>query len=202
MRSGKMKKSLIVLISILFIFMLSVLTACSNQESKESKTSKDKIIVYGDFKCPYCKQLEEEIIPKLKKDYIEQGKVEYQFVNMAFLGDDSIIGSRAGHAVENIDPNEYLRFQELMFSHQPDNEKKWITEKLVDKQIDKLNISNNKAKKIKIDYKKKNSQSWRDAKKDQKIYKKNNIQEAPTVVINGKEIQDVYDYKEYKKYLK
>ncbi|MHA2915610.1 thioredoxin domain-containing protein, partial [Staphylococcus epidermidis] len=61
---------------------------------------------------------------------------------------------------------------------------------------------NNKAKKIKIDYKKKNSQSWRDAKKDQKIYKKNNIQEAPTVVINGKEIQDVYDYKEYKKYLK
>lgn len=197
-----MKKSLIVLISILFIFMLSVLTACSNQESKESKTSKDKIIVYGDFKCPYCKQLEEEIIPKLKKDYIEQGKVEYQFVNMAFLGDDSIIGSRAGHAVENIDPNEYLRFQELMFSQQPDNEKKWITEKLVDKQIDKLNISNNKAKKIKIDYKKKNSQSWRDAKKDQKIYKKNNIQEAPTVVINGKEIQDVYDYKEYKKYLK
>lgn len=197
-----MEKSLIVLISVLFIFMLSVLTACSNQESKESKTSKDKIIVYGDFKCPYCKQLEEEIIPKLKKDYIEQGKVEYQFVNMAFLGDDSIIGSRAGHAVENIDPNEYLRFQELMFSHQPDNEKKWITEKLVDKQIDKLNISNNKAKKIKIDYKKKNSQSWRDAKKDQKIYKKNNIQEAPTVVINGKEIQDVYDYKEYKKYLK
>lgn len=197
-----MKKSLMVLISVLFIFMLSVLTACSNQESKESKTSKDKIIVYGDFKCPYCKQLEEEIIPKLKKDYIEQGKVEYQFVNMAFLGDDSIIGSRAGHAVENIDPNEYLRFQELMFSHQPDNEKKWITEKLVDKQIDKLNISNNKAKKIKIDYKKKNSQSWRDAKKDQKIYKKNNIQEAPTVVINGKEIQDVYDYKEYKKYLK
>ena len=197
-----MKKSLIVLISVLFIFMLSVLTECSNQESKESKTSKDKIIVYGDFKCPYCKQLEEEIIPKLKKDYIEQGKVEYQFVNMAFLGDDSIIGSRAGHAVENIDPNEYLRFQELMFSHQPDNEKKWITEKLVDKQIDKLNISNNKAKKIKIDYKKKNSQSWRDAKKDQKIYKKNNIQEAPTVVINGKEIQDVYDYKEYKKYLK
>ena len=197
-----MKKSLIVLISVLFIFMLSVLTACSNQESKESKTSKDKIIVYGDFKCPYCKQLEEEIIPKLKKDYIGQGKVEYQFVNMAFLGDDSIIGSRAGHAVENIDPNEYLRFQELMFSHQPDNEKKWITEKLVDKQIDKLNISNNKAKKIKIDYKKKNSQSWRDAKKDQKIYKKNNIQEAPTVVINGKEIQDVYDYKEYKKYLK
>lgn len=197
-----MKKSLIVLISILFIFMLSVLTACNNQESKESKTSKDKIIVYGDFKCPYCKQLEEEIIPKLKKDYIEQGKVEYQFVNMAFLGDDSIIGSRAGHAVENIDPNEYLRFQELMFSHQPDNEKKWITEKLVDKQIDKLNISNKKAKKIKIDYKKKNSQSWRDAKKDQKIYKENNIQEAPTVVINGKEIQDVYDYKEYKKYLK
>lgn len=47
-----------------------------------------------------------------------------------------------------------------------------------------------------------NSQSWKDAQKDQRIYKENNIQEAPTVVINGKEIQDVYDYKEYKKIFK
>ncbi len=46
--------------------LLVVLTACNNQESKNNK---DKIIIYGDFKCPYCKQLEEEIVPKLKRIY-------------------------------------------------------------------------------------------------------------------------------------
>ncbi|WP_154806304.1 thioredoxin domain-containing protein, partial [Staphylococcus epidermidis] len=85
---------------------------------------------------------------------------------------------------------------------QPNNEKEWITYQLIDCQIDKLNITNNQKFKIKKDYKMINSQSWKDAQKDQRIYKENNIQEAPTVVINGKEIQDVYDYKEYKKYLK
>ncbi|HID9439999.1 thioredoxin domain-containing protein [Staphylococcus epidermidis] len=189
-----MKKILIIIVC-----LLVVLTACSNQESKNNK---DKIIIYGDFKCPYCKQLEEEIVPKLKKEYIDKDKVKYKFVNMAFLGEDSIKGSRAGHAVENIAPKQYFKFQKLMFSKQPNNEKEWITEKLIDQQIDKLNISHRKAEKIKTDYKKKNSQSWKDAKKDQKTCKKKNIQEAPTVFINGKEVQNVYDYQEYKKYLK
>ena len=47
-----------------------------------------------------------------------------------------------------------------MFEQQPDNEKAWITTKLVDKQIDKLNIDNQTKVKIKDDYKKKNSKSW------------------------------------------
>ena len=189
-----MKKILIIIVC-----LLVVLTACSNQESKKNK---DKIIIYGDVKCPYCKQLEEEIVPKLKKEYIDKDKVKYKFVNMAFLGEDSIKGSRAGHAVENIAPKQYFKFQKLMFFKQPNNEKEWITEKLIDQQIDKLNISHRKAEKIKTDYKKKNSQSWKDAKKDQKTCEKKNIQEAPTVFINGKEVQNVYDYQEYKKYLK
>ncbi len=42
---------------------------------------------------------------------------------MAFLGEDSIKGSRAGHAVENIAPKQYFKFQKLMFSKQPNNEK-------------------------------------------------------------------------------
>ncbi|MDU7884746.1 MAG: thioredoxin domain-containing protein [Klebsiella michiganensis] len=186
--------TLIILISSCFF----ILTAFSYGNKEE----KNRVIIYGDFKCPYCKKLEKEIMPKLEKEYINMGKADFQFVNMAFLGSDSIRGARAGHAVENIAPSEYLKFQKLMFSQQPNNEKEWITYQLIDCQIDKLNITNNQKFKIKKDYKMINSQSWKDAQKDQKIYKENNIQEAPTVVINGKEIQDIYDYKEYKKYLK
>ena len=35
-------------------------------------------------------------MPKLKRQYIDKGKVDYQFVNMAFLGKDSIIDLEQG----------------------------------------------------------------------------------------------------------
>lgn len=186
-----MKKNYIILI----ICLVFVLVGCS--EEKENK-----IIIYGDYKCPYCQKVEINIMPKLQKDYIDKGKADYQFVNMAFLGKDSIIGSRAGHAVKNIAPNKYLKFQKLMFSKQPNHENKWITHKLVDNQIDKLDLSKRKTNKIKRDYKTKNSQSWKDAQKDVKRYKDKNVKEAPTVYVNGKKLKDPYNYKEYKKYLK
>ena len=36
-------------------------------------------------------------MPKLKKKYIDTNKIKYQYVNLAFLGKDSIVGSRAQH---------------------------------------------------------------------------------------------------------
>ena len=68
-------------------------------------------------------------MPKLKEKYLNNHKAEIKYVNMAFLGKDSIIGSRAGHAVQNIAPRSYLQFQKLMFEHQQDEKKAWITEK-------------------------------------------------------------------------
>jgi protein-disulfide isomerase len=181
-------------ILILIITGIFVLSAC-NQETK------NEIIIYGDYKCPYCKKLEESIMPKLKKDYIDKGKVKFTYVNMAFLGEDSIKGSRAGHAVQNIAPKEFLDFQKNMFSVQPNHEEKWITDKLLDKQIGKLDISKKKEEKIKKDYKIKGSQSWNDAKEDKIKAKEEKIKLAPSVFINDKEIEDVYNFNEYKKRL-
>ncbi|MEJ7187798.1 thioredoxin domain-containing protein [Staphylococcus epidermidis] len=179
---------------LLILIIVFLIAGCSNE--------KNKVVEYGDYKCPYCKKVENDVMPKLQKDYIDKGKADYQFVNMAFLGKDSVIGSRAGHAVKNIAPNKYLKFQKLMFSKQPNHENKWITQKLVDKQIDKLNLSKHKANKIKEDYRTKNSESWKDAQKDIKRYKDKDVKEAPTVYVNGKKLKDPYSYKEYKKYLK
>lgn len=183
-------------ILILIIIGIFVLSAC-NQENK----SKNEIIIYGDYKCPYCKKLEKNIMPKLKKDYIDKGKVKFTFVNMAFLGEDSIKGSRASHAVQNITPKQFLEFQKNMFSVQPNHEDKWITNKLLDNQIEKLDISKEKKEEIKKDYKIKDSQSWNDAKEDKIKAKEEKIKMAPSVFINGKKVEDVYNFNEYKKKL-
>lgn len=193
-------------LSIMLVLTLIIATGCTNAEDthKDDKTTSDgkiKIIEYGDFKCPYCKKVESNVMPKLKKHYIDQDKVDYQFVNMAFLGDDSIIGSRAGHAVKRLAPDQYLKFQELMFKQQPNSEKEWITHQVVDQQIDKLKINEQLKNQIKDDYKKENSKSWEAAKKDQKQYKANHIETAPTVFVHGEKLEDPYDFDNYKKIL-
>src|SRR5699024_4690129 len=143
----------------------------------------------------------EHIMLKLKKKYIDTKKVNYQIVNMAFLGKDSIIGSRADYAVRQYAPKQYLKFQKLMFKQQPNSEKKWITEQLVDQQINLLEISKGKKEKIKSSNKTKDRKSWKAAEQDQKKYKEKHIETETTILIAGKKVEETYKYKNYKKIL-
>ncbi|MEP9819500.1 thioredoxin domain-containing protein [Staphylococcus sp. KY49P] len=188
------------------VAIMILVTACSSdqhvhKDDKIDENGKIKIIEYGDFKCPYCKKVETNVMPKLKKEYIDKDKVDYQFVNMAFLGDDSIIGSRAGHAVQHVAPDQYLTFQKLMFEQQPDSEKEWINKSLVDNQIDKLPINQDMKDKIKKEYTTTDSKSWKAAKKDQQQAKENHVKTAPTVYVGGEKLEDPYKFKNYKKIL-
>lgn len=182
----------------LIIVGIIILSACNQKNAK----SKNEIVMYGDYKCPYCKEVEKKIMSKLKKDYIDTGKAKFKFVNMAFLGKDSIKGSRAGHAVQNIAPKQFLDFQKSMFESQPNSEKEWITNKLLDEKIENLDISKEQAEKIKKDYKTKDSQSWKDTREDIKKYKENDIKQAPTVFVDKQKIEDPYNYSKYEQVLK
>lgn len=180
------------------ICMIS-LYSCSNQSSslKESEKGKPVVMIFGDFKCSYCKKVEENVMSQLKKKYIDTNNVKFQYVNLAFLGKDSIIGSRAQHAVNHYAPKYSLQFQKLMFKQQQDEDKQRITKKLVDRQIDKLNISKEDKKAIKKDYKTNGSISWKEAKKDQQIAKDNHIKQVPTAFVKGKKVEDPYHFSNY-----
>ena len=170
---------------LLIILLLPLLISCSNNHHNKKVT----VVEYGDYKCPYCKDFDTKLMPKLEKEYIDKGKVSYSFVNLSFLGKDSIIGSRASHAVKNIAPKHYLEFHHKIYKEQPNNERKWITYKKVDNIIDQLSIKKKEKEKIKENYKQKNSKAYKDAIKDKKIAKKEKIEMAPTVTINGKMVE-------------
>ena len=187
------------LIGLLMILCMVLLYSCSGpmDSPKHSNNSKPVVVIYGDYKCPYCKKTEDRVMPKLKKKYIDTNKIKYQYVNLAFLGKDSIVGSRAQHAVNHYAPEKSIEFQKLMFNQQKDEHKQWITTRLVDKQIDNLSISDDTKKKIKTDYKTKGSISWKKAKEDQQIAKKNHIKQTPTAFVNDTKVEDPYDFSNY-----
>ncbi|WP_394856049.1 DsbA family protein [Staphylococcus borealis] len=196
-------KKIISIISILMVIIV-IMSACANNKEKQPpKTKNGKILIveYGDFKCPYCKKVEENVMPTIKKDYIDTNKVEYQFVNAGFLGKDSIVGSRAGNAVQKVAPNEYLTFQRNVFANQKDENKKWLTEDFLDREIDKLDITSQQKSEIKKQYKTKNSDAWKKADEQKKLTEDNKIDTVPTVFINGKKVKDPYKVIEWTKYL-
>lgn len=187
----KIYKIVLLLLPIIFI-----ISGCNN------KNTENTIVEYGDFKCSYCKNVEDDIMPKLKEQYIDTGKADYKFRNVATLGLDSLIGARAGNAVEMYAPDEYSNFQKLMFDEQPNNEKTWITTKLVNRQIDNLDIEEGIKEKIKKEYNSADSKTADKITKDNERAKKHKIKTVPTVFINGKKVKDPYNYKEYEKLLK
>ena len=197
-------KKIILIISMLMVLTI-IMSACSNNnnEKQPPKTKNGKILIveYGDFKCPYCKKVEKNVMPTIKKDYIDTNTVEYQFINAGFLGKDSIVGSRAGNAVQKVAPNEYLTFQRNVLSNQKDEDKKWLTEQFLDNEIDKLDITTQQKSDIKKQYKTKNSDAWKKAEEQKKMTEDNNIDTVPTVFINGKKVKDPYEVEEWKKYL-
>ncbi|MEB2655734.1 DsbA family protein [Staphylococcus haemolyticus] len=197
-------KKRILIISMMMVLII-IISACSNdnKEKQPPKTENGKILIveYGDFKCPYCKKVEKNVMPTIKKDYIDTNKVEYQFINAGFLGKDSIVGSRAGNAVQKVAPNEYLTFQRNVFANQKDEDKKWLTEQFLDKEIDKLDITTQQKSDIKEQYKTKNSEAWKKAEEQKELTEDNNIDTVPTVFINGKKVKDPYKVEEWKKYL-
>lgn len=173
------------------VIMLALLVSACGQ-------SKHEVIVYGDFNCPHCKDFEQKIMPKMTKDYIEKDKVKFTFVNVAFLDKSSELGAAASYAVKEKAPNKFLKFNQMIFEQQGKEE---INEKNLDKQIDKLGLSDKDSNNIKEEYKNKHSKVWDKVESDQKRADKDHIKEVPTVKIDDEKVKDVYDYDSIKKML-
>ncbi|RIM82188.1 hypothetical protein BU107_13970 [Staphylococcus xylosus] len=157
---------------IIVLFSLLFISACGNEEHK-----KPEVVMYGDFK----------------------------FINASILGDDSKLVSSAGQSVKMHDKQEYLEFQKLLYEKQPKDSGKnvqWVNNQILDNTIDKLNTNKDVKNKIKSDYKDRESKAWEMVKKDRDLVKKHGIKQVPTVSIDGKIVQDPYQYDSYKRLLK
>ncbi|WP_274316466.1 DsbA family protein [Staphylococcus hyicus] len=177
---------------VLLLITAGFLGACGNKEKKH------EIIAYVDFKCPYCKKFDENIMSKITKSYIDTDKATVTYVNAAILGDESKLGSAATHAVKDMAPEKYLEFKTAIFKHQGPISKMWLTEAFLDKEIDKLKLNDQITRNIKNAYKDKNSQAWKNMKADQKRIEKEKIEEIPAIKIDGKLVKDVHDYNDIK----
>ncbi|WP_169713819.1 DsbA family protein [Paludifilum halophilum] len=152
-----------------------------------------KIVEFGDFKCPSCKKFEEEIYPQLKKDFIDNEKIGFYFVNNQFLGPDSITAGIAGEAVYEQDPDAFWKFYDSIYKNQGLESEAWATPDFL-ADLAKKDVPGIDHKKLKKDIE--NETYSEEVQADKGIAEKAGVTSVPTLFINGKKVpgEKTFDY--------
>lgn len=74
------------------------------------------IVEFGDYQCHQCYNWFHNTKPAITRDYIETGKVNLVFVDLAFLGSDSPKAAQASYCAE--DQGMYWDYHDLLYSSQ------------------------------------------------------------------------------------
>ncbi|MGA8941182.1 MAG: DsbA family protein [Thermoactinomyces sp.] len=154
-----------------------------------------KIMEFADFKCPVCKEFEETVYPQLKRDYIDTGKVQMYFTNYQFIAEDSVTAGMAGESVYKQNPDAFWKFYESVLRNQKDEATVWATPEFL-LQLIKKDIPEVDAEKVKQDLEKKTylQEVMADYKKAESLM----ISSVPTIIINGKKVENPLDYQAIK----
>jgi protein-disulfide isomerase len=101
----------VVLISIVTIFASSYMSDFNNVPSKVenkfeiialgSETATVTIIEVGDYQCEMCKLWFEKTRPQIIENYVDTGKVNLIFLDMPFLGQDSLHAAAATYCAND-----------------------------------------------------------------------------------------------------
>ncbi|MCY9163657.1 DsbA family protein [Bacillus atrophaeus] len=201
-----------VILTVIIVVLLAgiVLINNSTQQSSETVSSQPSIkgqpvlgkndapvtvVEFGDYKCPSCKVFNNDIFPKIQKDFIDKGDVKFSFVNVMYHGKGSRLAALASEEVWKEDPDSFWSFHEKLFEEQPNTEQEWVTPALlgnVAKSTTKVNPAT-----LKENLDKETFSS--EVEKDSELNNKLNILATPTIYVNDKVIKKFGDYSEIKK---
>lgn len=81
------------------------------------------IIEFGDYQCPNCKKWFLSTKPDIVTNYIDTGKVNLIFIDIAFLGKDSIPASIASYCAE--EQEKYWDYHSFLYSNQMSIDNGW-----------------------------------------------------------------------------
>ena len=191
-----MKK--IIILFFIILFQSSIINADSSYKIKRivvgNKEAKITIIIYESLTCSHCANFHSNVLPDLKKDYIDTGIVKIEFRH--FPLDVAAFNASKIAQCKNDGKPDILNSLYL-------NQKKWIKGTTIDEVNDnliKFLISEN----MKIDFNKCiNDKNIEDFVLNDRIegVKKYKVNATPTIIINHKKFEKSLNYKNLKKTL-
>lgn len=168
----------------------------TGQPSIGEKDAPVTVVEFGDFKCPSCKAWGEMIYPQLVDEYVETGKVKFSFVNVLFHGNESTLASIAAESVYERSPGMYWNFHQAMFDAQPveNHDGPWITPERILEIASGFPEINQTLLKEDMEQ----EATMESVKIDEDLVREAGVSMTPTIVINGKMMEDPFDYEAIK----
>ena len=153
-----------------------------------------KIKVFSSLTCPHCANFHIKIVPKIKKNYVESGKVQLIFIDFP-LDQAAFNASKLLHC---LDQKKQIAFLDTIYG----NQDKWTSGS-------DINVINNNLKKI-VQILGINSMQFDKCLNDDVIadkilngridgHQKYSINSTPTIIINEKKLEGSASFKNIKK---
>jgi len=191
-----MKK--IIALFLIFLFQTSVINAETSKKIKRiiigNKNAKISIIAYESLTCSHCANFHANVLPDLKKDYIDTGIAKIEFRH--FPLDVAAFNASKIAQCKNDGSSEILNVLYL-------NQQKWIKGKTIDEvneNLKKFLLS----EEISVDFTKcTNDKNIEDFVLNDRVegVKKFKVNATPTIIINDKKFEKSLNYKNLKKTL-
>ncbi|MCQ2011024.1 MAG: thioredoxin domain-containing protein [Sporolactobacillus sp.] len=150
-----------------------------------------KVTVFSDYRCPYCKQFEETVVPKLEKEYIKTGKISLYFINYTVLGSGSVLAANASEEVYHQNPKAFWAFHKAVFDAQKSEKEQWVTKKLLT-DIAKKTVPSIDLKAFQNALDTKSRQD--DVDKDEAIAESLGVPGTPAIFVGDKMLEDGLNY--------
>ena len=161
-----------------------------------SADAKVLMIEFGDYQCPSCRMFWKDIEPRLKKEYIDTGKVKLVFRDFPLTGihPEAVLAAEAVNCAR--DQNKYWEFHDKVFREQynkgddvirlkPADLKKWAKDLKLDQASFDQCLDSEKYK--------------NEIVKDKMEGEAAGVQGTPTFFINGHVVGGAQQYPDYKK---
>ena len=97
------------------------------------------IIEFGDYQCPNCKKWFENTKPEIVTNYLETGKSNLYFVDLPFLGDDSLPASSATYCAN--DQGLYWEYHSHLYSNQRGIDSGWADQSSLQNYAELLGLN-------------------------------------------------------------
>jgi protein-disulfide isomerase len=88
------------------------------------------MVEYVDLQCPYCRDFETSVMPKLLSGYVRPGKLRVEQRLLAFIGPDSVRGRNAALAAGQ--QSKQFNLTELLYFNQGTENTGWLDQQMVD----------------------------------------------------------------------
>jgi protein-disulfide isomerase len=98
-----------------------------NQPTLGDDDAPVKVILFENFLCEHCKAFEEDAFARLKRDYIDTGKVQAYYVNLAWGEEDAFDAGLAGECAYRQDEAAFWPYKTALFRAQGGEGETWAT---------------------------------------------------------------------------